>query len=435
MKKRWMVFSLTLCVAAAAALGYSLYRLGVEEKSAKALARWEETVEARLLGDWGEPFVNEAAEALFAQPKSADISNELAVYTSPEGIRFRSMSQAWDESKLEALYQELLRNQHGQELYTLSQVVVYPQADDTAAACHREMGQGYRLTLRFPSLPERDIFTFHRVGGGITLYDGDRLTTPEEMASSLSHEYGHHFTFYYMFGQENGKPVYEGSEYARLRDLPSEQVRADAYSASDYLENHAWYFYEIAAEDYVVLMGSPNSRDMADYYDAREALNGRDDALRICRNAQVQENLMIPMANTVPGLADYFYGCLGADAPTYAPRDIEIQLERSVVGYDLADGYRSFVSYEITWNKAYGEDAVYTLVCFDPENYRDSFHPIRTVTAGEDARGEIGSLTKNLGSKIAWIDDQLAQGTRTFAVTVILPDGTMYCSELLEYTF
>lgn len=435
MKKLWITLCLLLGMAGAAVLGVSLYRLNAERQRAIALQRAEDAVDSSLRASWGKPFVNQAAEEGFAQRETAEVGDDLAVYTSPEGIRFCSRSEAWDEAKLEALYQELLRNRHGPELNTLAQVLVRPESDDFAAASHQRMGQSYSLTLKFPSLPEARIFTIYRIGGVITLYDGDSLTTAEAMASSLSHEYGHHYTLHYMFERSMGNPVYEGSEYARLRGLDPEQVRANAYSADDYHENHAWYFYEIAAEDYVVLMGSPNSRSVADYYDIREALNGRDGSVPFCRNAQVQENLMIPMANEVPGLAEYFYSFLEEPAPVYSPRKIDLELEEYTVGYDLVGGYRSFTSYEVTWNKAYGEDAVYTLVCFDETDYENSYQPIKTVTAGEEASAEIGNLAVRSGNTVTNIDDHLAQGTRTFAVTVILPDGTMYCSEPLQYTF
>lgn len=31
--------------------------------------------------------------------------------------------------------------------------------------------------------------------------------------------------------------------------------------------------------------------------------------------------------------------------------------------------------------------------------------------------------------------DRVCEGTKAFVVTVILPDGTMYCSEPQEFTF
>ena len=435
MRKVWCVLCATLGTLAVAALAISLVLLhGVRVKQA-ALHLAESGVREDLQQSWGEGYENQAAEALFAHPEERDLGNDLAVYVSPEGIRFRSQSEAWGEEKLEMLYEELLCNQHGQELYALAQVMVYPQPDEDAAATRRRVGQSYGLTLKFPSLPEGETFTFRRTGSMITLYDGDRLDTVEAMASSLSHEYGHHYTFYHMFEQQNGSPVYEGSEYARLRGLDPEQVRANSYSLEDYLEHHAWYFYEIAAEDYVVLMGSPNSRSVEDYYDIRESINGREGPVPFARNAQVQENLMIPMANEVPGLADYFYQFVDQEAPTYEPKAIEIHLEPHSVGYDLVGGYRSFVSYEITWDKVYGEDAVYTLVCFDESDYAGSYRPIKTVTAGEEARAEIGELTIERGASITAYSDYLTEGTWSFAVTVILPDGTMHCSARKPYTF
>ncbi len=435
MKKFLHVLCMILGAAALVTLGVSLVLLHQERTKAENLRLAKLAVQKELQEPWRTGFVNQAAEELFAQPKTEDFSNDLAVYISPEGIRFRSQSAAWDEEKLELLYEELLRNQHGEELNALVQVMVYPHPDEEAAATQRHIGQRYGLTLKFPSFPSRETFTLHRTGSMITLYDGDSLTTVEAMASSLSHEYGHHYTLYHMFERQGESVVYEGCQYAQLRGLDPEQVRANSYNQEDYLENHAWYFYEIAAEDYVVLMGSPNSRSVEDYYDTREVIQGRNEPLTFARNARVQENLMIPMANEVPGLAEYFYSFIDQEPPVYEPKPIEIHFEPHSVGYDLEGGYRSFVSYEITWDKVYGEDAVYTLVCFDESDYAGSYRPIKTVTAGEAAQAEIGDLSVAGERTVTWYSDHLAEGTRSFAVTVILPDGTMYCSTPQPYTF
>ena len=161
---------------------------------------------------------NTAAQEMLSKDYTPEPEQMVASYTSPEDILFVSQSEAWDEQALKSLYEELLLNRHGEELNSLSRVTVYPQKDDFAAATHERSTQQTNLTLHFPSLPETPLFAFTRATGVISLYDGDERTTAKEMASSLSHEYGHHYTFTYML-QSSAEIAYYYTEYATLRGL------------------------------------------------------------------------------------------------------------------------------------------------------------------------------------------------------------------------
>lgn len=436
-KKVGILVCLLVICAAAFSLVYCRMGRQTAESALATLCVDEDAARAALTDEDRQVFVNESALAMQAEkPKGPDDSEDVACYVSPEGIRFRSQSKTWDRRKLEGLYQELLLNKHGDELYTLAEVIVYPQEDDFAAAeITNHNVKSYRLNLAHPTMPKQSVFTFYRSSGIIKLYDGDNHDTVGSMASSLSHEYGHHFTFTYMLNTEYGCPYYRGTEYARLRGLDEDQVRAFGRGGADYRENHHWYYYEIAAEDYVVLMGSPNTRSVAEYRDIQEYLDGVDVSAHWGQNAQVQENLMIPMANEVPGLAEYFYSFLGEEAPEYHPKEIKLDITHDSESFSLDIGYRTFDSYTITWNKAYGEDAVYTLVCFDEEDYPDSLCAVKTVTAGEEASAVVGTAWYASDSYVSSATDNLDTGTKTFVVTVILPDGNMYCSEAMKYTF
>lgn len=438
MKKVWVIAIVLCLLIAAAATWFYLDRTAVLQETDRMLQELKAARQSfgiQLADEEKTVFINESALSGFEEAAKVDITGDVALYISPEGIRFRSQSTSWSSAELKELYEELLLNKHGEEIYTLAEVIVYPQPDDYAAASHGTDGKSFRLELWFPSLPQKTTFSFYRRSGIISLYDGDEKDDVASMASSLSHEYGHHYTLHYMLKDEEGIQAYEGTEYERLRQIDPERLKQFYISRQDYMDNHHWYYFEIAAEDYVALMGSPNARTVADYYDIREALDGRDDPMSYGRNMNVQENLMIPMSTQVEGLAAYFYSFIDEPAPTFAPKEITIEMERDSVSYNLTTGYKTFRSYHFTWNKAYGEDAVYTLVCFDPENYRDSFYPIRTVTEGEDAYAVIGALSRKSGNQVSYYDDQLAEGTRHFVVTVILPDGTMYCSEPFIHTF
>ena len=435
MKKIWIVF----CVLVVLVSGYFGYTAKVRHEAARQelerLEREQSAVTERL-SQPQESFVNQAALELYrSRQEELEESEDVASFCSPEGIHFRSQSMAWDTQKLRELYNELLLNKHGEELHSLSQVIVHPEADAYAAASYMDQNRDYTLRLRHPSLPEEDLFVFNRVSGIINLYDGDENDTVLSMASSLSHEYGHHFTFYHMLQDSHRFTVYLESQYAQLRNLDATKLRLAPLSSEDYQENHHWFYYEIAAEDYVVLLGSPNSRSIAEYADVAEALSGTEREWEYGRNMDVQENLMIPLSTQVPGLAAYFYSFVEDPMPQYQVKPFELRIDRYTVDYMLTTGYRLFTSYEISWDKVYGEEAVYTLVCFDPEDYRASLYPIRTVTEGEPASATIGTITREEGYGIRILWDGLDEGCKTFLVTVILPDGTMYCSEPLVYDF
>lgn len=433
MRKVILAFGVCLFLIGAVLCRHYYGELQKSEERQAALQNAETSVGSSLSEKWDNEFINLDAEALFDEKTIESTEEYVAQYRSPEGIRFCSKSAAWEEDELKELYNELLRNQHGDELFNLAQVIVYGEDDEYAAASHHFKKYSYGLRLALPSLPKQKIFTFYRSGGVISLYDGDRKTTAADMAPSLSHEYGHHYTFHYMFERPYGEPVYEGSEYERLRGLDTEKVRTVIMSNKEYYDNHHWYFFEIAAEDYVTLMGSPNARTISDAYDIRERADGREDEIKYGKNFDVQENLLIPMAHQCPGLAEYYCSFIDASVPEFEHHEIEISVEKKSNSYNLTSGYRTFNRYEFSWNKAYGEDAVYTLVAFDEKDLLP--HPVRTVSAGEEPVAVVGSYTKEQWNSVSIYDDKIAEGTKVFVVTVILPNGDMYCSKPFYYSF
>ena len=133
------------------------------------------------------------------------------------------------------------------------------------------------------------------------------------------------------------------------------------------------------------------------------------------------------------GLAEYFYSFIDEIAPeTLTDPDFHIRLERHANSYNLTSGYQTFVHYTVSWDKLFGDEAVYTLISAEGE---EPFMPIRTVTEDEPAQAEIGCVTASWGSQVSIYDDGLASGTRTFLVTAILPDGRIAVSEPLVFEF
>lgn len=153
-------------------------------------------------------------------------SNIHAEYFSPETIHFISYSKNWDEEKLKKLYNELLLNQHGEEIFHLKKVVVHPNQEDfnTLAVYKQEKQE-------------------------IHLYHGEEFQTPMDYRYILSHEYGHHVQEYYFPEIDYG----ENSMWYKLRGLNG--FPAVEGFASDKKRDHKWYLNEIFANDYVLLFG------------------------------------------------------------------------------------------------------------------------------------------------------------------------------------
>lgn len=170
-------------------------------------------------------------------------ADEFASYTSPEGIKFKTQSQNWDEESLKKLYSFLLRNKLGEEFKSLKDVTVMKDA----CSANNIQDEG-----------EVGIAGLYIYPGSIQLCYGDsRVLTSDDKFSIelvLSHEYGHHFTYYHMLNKKlRPSHISSSSEWAKVRQI-------------DYLPtvgwngkrvDHDWRPEEIMAEDYVMLYGAP----------------------------------------------------------------------------------------------------------------------------------------------------------------------------------
>ena len=389
-----------------------------------------------------QPFVNSAADATPYIPYNPR-SDALYFYDAPEGFTITSHSAAWNTDMLELLYMELMKNEHGDELINLYEIVVYPDEENeeegSMLASYAPDIKEVSFFIQFPALPEDFSVIFPRTIGRINIYGGDTKTTVESVAGSLSHEYGHLYTFHYMFALEMREDdSLSNTPYAKFREASRFDLITRATPGDDYFRERSRYLIEIAAEDYVQLMGSPTTRQVMDFVDVQQIMNGAQVPASVpgARNAFPQENMMLPLANDVPGLDSYFRGHIDASPriPVEEKQDVTLQVQRHPVQYDLVGGPRTFVYYTITWNTPYRE-AIYTLACYDPHNYRGWGDPIKTVRPGQDASAVIGEYVIRQGDEVRSIDDGRAGGVMVFYVVAQLPDGTFYISEKLEYNF
>jgi Pregnancy-associated plasma protein-A. len=377
---------------------------------------------------------NQQALDLFSITKAKD-SKILHSYKTPEGFEMISYTNKWTKEKLIDLYEELMKNRHGDEIELLYQVIVYGVADSYAAGDHSNESKEFELQLRFPALRSNSSITYELEMGTIQLYNGNEYTKVQQFAHTLSHEYGHHFTFHHFF-----KDGVEGSEYAKLRNVAADMVRYNWWDdQNDYKKNHHWYLVEIAAEDYVQIMGSPMTKNQVDYKDIREILNGAKWVGNLdSKNGTPQENLMIPFAHEVEGLYDYFNKFV---SDTYEPaptlpieKNIEIKVKKGSSSQLGADGMLYFTHYVISWNDAYkNEKASYTLVCYDENDYY--IHPIKTVGYGNSMTAYIGTVSINRNNYIYWQYDNIDKGNKNFVVIVHFPDGTILKSKPFAYSF
>ena len=398
--------------------------------------------EAVFLAYSPQPFRNSAADATPFTPEG-HVADALYLFEAPEGFTIVSHSLAWDADMLELLYRELMKNEHGDEIDILYEVIIYPHEDDdteiTALATYTPGVNIVSFFIQFPALPDDFNVGFPQDIGRINIYGGDARATIESMASSLSHEYGHLYTLFYMLDPELiGSDSLAGTRYAELREASRFNLITSVTPGDDYFQERYRYLIEVAAEDFVQLMGSPTTRQVVDFVDIQQILNGAEqptDILR-ARNAFPQENMMLPLANEVPGLEAYFRSYIGCvpRVPVEEKQEVTLQIRQNSVQHNLVTGLRTFVYYTITWNTPY-QEAIYTLVSYDPHDYRGWGDPIKTVRPGQNASAIIGEYVTVRGDQVHSIDDGRAEGVKVFFVVALLPDGTFYMSEKFEFNF
>lgn len=382
-------------------------------------------------------YVNTEAEESFLLPNYQALEDDIKhTYYPSAGPTMLSNTDQWDQTKLKALYEELMQNQHGEEMNSLYKVYVHGEASQNAAADHLNSNEKIDFKIVFPAIPDSCKIQFKQVMGTINLYDGDQYTTIDSMAFVLSHEYGHHYTFYYMFDDDTTALE---SEYAKLRQIPGDKVEIVRSAIDDdyYINNHHWYLQEIAADDYVQLMGSPTAKKIINYSDINDILHGASSEWTYYSiNGTPQENFLIPLAYETEGLYDYYYSFIDSNLAmtTHQKIPITITIQRKSKYHELINGSLTCIYYEITWDKVYGEDVVYTLVYYDPDNY-DYVMPLKTVYSNQSALAYLGHVSYETSMYVYSQNDELATGKKTFVVTATFPDGTIYKSDPVEYNF
>ncbi|MEX1375878.1 MAG: hypothetical protein AB1Z23_00245 [Eubacteriales bacterium] len=358
-------------------------------------------------------------------------------------IYFFSTFSAWDEEKLQELANELYANKHGDEIRYLEKVLVYGSSDGIAAGSHYNSLYLYELPISFYNfLPDKLKYDALYEKSTISIYGVTEDTTIEDLAMVLSHEYGHHYTDYYF--NLDGDEEDSDTEYYKLRAQGNDDVVLDRETYDHYVDNHMWYLQEIAADDYVYLMGSENAKRILKFYDSADTarmIDNRDTYTPLqlkkrspyCINGMPHENPAIPVPVTVVGLAEYFYKFIDSEVPSFT--NIEpigtLNLKMENIGHEK----RRF-----TWDQPYTDaDVVYTLIGYDID---DNIKFILKTTSGDkEGVAYLGFFINHQMYGMNYYEHygayrEIEEGTEMkFRVSVTFPDGTVLLSDpiVIEY--
>ncbi|WP_058486262.1 S-layer homology domain-containing protein [Defluviitalea phaphyphila] len=348
----------------------------------------------------------------------------LGIYEGEIGIKIISFSQNWSsEEKLKEIYDELLRNFHGEEISYLSTIYVYPDSPDGVAANYYA---DFEINEEGKYIYKKDRY--------IEIFNGDEYKDISELARILSHEYGHHFTLYYLLTKENKHfNQWEQTNYAKVRGLLNYKD-VEYYSINDTGYIHKWDIAEIAAEDYVQLFGSPNAKKSVDYKDVKERVEeGIKDYYynNISFNLLPQENLSIPLAADVPGLYLYWLELAG-----YTSIEPKLPLKPSINIKKTKEIMPGYYQYEITWDEIEdGNNYEYTLVSY-PVGDNNFPRPIKTVVTGEEMKAYIGSaISTNDEGKINLILDDQYKGEYYFRLFIKNSKGFIFSTDPIKFEF
>ncbi|NLK98721.1 MAG: S-layer homology domain-containing protein [Epulopiscium sp.] len=347
----------------------------------------------------------------------------LGTYEGDKGIKIISFSKNWtSQEKLKSVYDELLKNFHGEEITYLSNIYIYPDSPDGVAGNYYE---DYEISNEGKYV--------YKKGRYIEIFNGNQYKDVSQFAWVLSHEYGHHFTLYYLLTKENKHfNQWEQTKYAQIRGL-TKYKEVEYYSVNDTGYIHKWDVAEIAAEDYVQLFGSPTAKKSTDYKDVKERVeqNIKDyyystDSF----NLLPQENLSLPLAADVSGLYLYWLGLAG-----YTTVEPSLPIKPVLTIKKAGEIMPGYSQYEVSWNPiSDGKNYEYTLVSYPVEDNHFP-RPVKTVVTGEPMKAYIGSaMSSNKNTNSLILDDQY-RGEYYFRLFIKNPKGFMFSTEPIKFKF
>lgn len=318
-------------------------------------------------------------------------------YTSDTGITIKSYTDNWTENRLVEVYEELVKNTHGEELAYLKTINLYSGNPSGG----KEEGL-YNASYKKVQLLGKEKVVLSK-NNSIDLYNLNGKDEVEDFAKTLSHEYGHHFTLYYLIKYENKTfEQWKDTELYRARNLEEFQKVTESY-----VNGHEWSITEIAAEDYVQLYGSPTAKRIYYFEDIvgryySGTINKSSSYDYSIYNINPQENRQIPLALESPELIQYWERASGIEiAHKIVSRPNLALVDAENLGYDK-------IRHTLQWSKSADEHGrevdYYTLIAADLEG--NEIIPIKTVKKGEPLEAVIGSIRINEGNTTMFYTDR-----------------------------
>ena len=368
-----------------------------------------------------------------------------ASHETPDGIRLLSYTKVWDVELLASLETELKQNIHGIEMDYIDRVEMHPGDhpdgnSDISALYHRER-QVIDIPVKLSGfLPDEYSLPVEIDKGVIKIFHSEQRESIEEAALDLSHEYGHHFTFFHFDEAFASDEQYTDSEYYQVRGL-KDYDRVNGSSSFD-RDKHKWSIYEMAAEDYKQIMGSRTGKISTVFKDiSQKASADTYQPMNIPGykdfNAVPQINWEIPLPHQVDRLAEYFYSFIDdQDVPVVSvDGDAESPAYNDLpsVSYKR-ESYHGLDRYVLSW-ESYLErdDLVYTLVVIS-DDYSEML-PIKTVFPGEAKQAVIGTYTLENDGYVYYYKDGIDQRAGHFRLHVQFPDGQLAAGPVTTIDF
>lgn len=338
-------------------------------------------------------------------------------YTA-SNITLKSYSKHWNSEQLQQLYIELLNNFHGNEIEYLSSIIIFPDSPEGVNGSY------------FDDTSFVNGNYVYGKNSHIELYNGDKLNTIKKIAPFLSHEYGHHYTMFNIL-QHEGKYYSEWSEteYAKIRNLKNFPVE---YSYSPESYNYTWDVSEIAANDYVQLLGSTTAKLSFDYKDVVELYNENLETPYYAEtpfNVIPQSNTFVPLASEVNGLYKYMTKISG-----FNMKENKLKKKSEIKSIEKEET-EAGEQYKIEWTPSEGTGSFEYTVIMYPEDTPFMPYPLKTVSAGEELKAYFGSCAiKDEHGKLKVVPDYY-EGTYIFKIFIKDNNGIIHSSEPYNYKF
>lgn len=362
------------------------------------------------------------SSTIYAKPRM-EYGDALQTYTPIIGPKIVSYSKQWDSAeKLEEVYNELLNNFYSDEINYLDSIYIYPDSPEGINGAYYESS----------TINNRGKYSYEN-NAYIELFNGDEYVDISQLALTLAHEYGHHFTFYYLITSENKYyNEWYDTKYAQIRQLHKyEDINYGTLDEISY--THQWDIAEILAFDYVQLFGSELAKKSFDYKDITERINEGIVDYYTPNNFNLlpQENLILPLAADVDGLYEYWLDLAGSYGCQPKLQEKPIPYIKEIEDVYYGDNKKYTIAWtEVPGNKIYE----YTLIIY-PTGMPFFPTAIKTVVTGEEMEATIGSEVINYddGNIYGFLED--LKGEYEIRVFVKDSDNFIFSSETLFYDF